>query len=196
MRHQDLQLNHRLESWVYANALARTGASGFVAGDIGRISYQQDNGTYWRLYDTTPFWIAVGGAPNYFAATTAITRSLTNTAQLMMGIPGTITPSYSGRILISFDGGTNVNTAGAFVDILLRYGTGTKPAFLAALSGTAFPFDTGLGGAGVPANCFVPVSNTGIATSLTLGTPYWMDISASVSAGTATITGIINTIEF
>ena len=40
-RHQDLTLNHRLESYVYADAAARTGASGFVSGDIGRIAYQE-----------------------------------------------------------------------------------------------------------------------------------------------------------
>ena len=48
-RHQDLTANHIIESWTYANAATRTGATGFVPGDVGRISFQQDNNTYWRL---------------------------------------------------------------------------------------------------------------------------------------------------
>jgi prepilin-type N-terminal cleavage/methylation domain-containing protein len=45
-------------NWTYANAAARTGATGFVAGDIGEIAYQSDNGTYWRLTATTPTWVS------------------------------------------------------------------------------------------------------------------------------------------
>jgi hypothetical protein len=45
-----------LETWTYATAAARTGATGFVAGDIGKIAYQTDDGTYWRLMAVTPTW--------------------------------------------------------------------------------------------------------------------------------------------
>ena len=45
-------------TWTYPNAAARTGATGFVASDIGKIAYQSDNGTYWRLTATTPAWIS------------------------------------------------------------------------------------------------------------------------------------------
>jgi hypothetical protein len=195
MRHQDLTLNHRVESWVYVNAAARTGATGFVPGDVGRIADQQSDKTYWRLDSVPPGWIAIGGAPEYYAATVSTTRALTNTTQKMMGIPGTITPNYSGRILISFDGGVFADTAAVTMDVYLRYGTGTKPAFLAAVSGTAFPFDTGTGGP-TAANLFVPCSNSGIITSSVLGVPIWMDLSASVSAGTGQITAVINAVEF
>lgn len=44
--------------WTYANAAARTGATGFVAGDIGKLAYQSDNGTHWRLTATTPTWVS------------------------------------------------------------------------------------------------------------------------------------------
>jgi hypothetical protein len=44
------------ETWTYATAAARTGATGFVAGDVGKIAYQTDDGTYWRLIATTPTW--------------------------------------------------------------------------------------------------------------------------------------------
>ena len=43
--------------WTYANAAARTGASGFSANDIGQLAYQSDTQTYWRLQTTAPTWI-------------------------------------------------------------------------------------------------------------------------------------------
>lgn len=49
---------HRLENWVYADAAARTGASGFTSLDLGKIAYQTDTGTYYRLTATTPVWAA------------------------------------------------------------------------------------------------------------------------------------------
>ena len=75
MRHQDLVLNHILESWVYANATARTTAGGFVTGDIGRISYQTDTGQYWRLTATTPTWqLITTGLLETWVYSTATTR--------------------------------------------------------------------------------------------------------------------------
>jgi hypothetical protein len=45
-------------TWTYPNAAARTGATGFVAGDIGKIAYQSDTSTFWRLTATTPTWVS------------------------------------------------------------------------------------------------------------------------------------------
>jgi hypothetical protein len=42
--------------WVYANAPTRNGATGFVAGDVGKVAYQVDNQTYYTLAATTPTW--------------------------------------------------------------------------------------------------------------------------------------------
>jgi hypothetical protein len=78
MRHQDLTLNHRLESWVYPDAPSRTGATGFVSGDVGRIAYQTDTGEYWRLTATTPTWQkipAIGGLPVGGTAGQRLTKS-------------------------------------------------------------------------------------------------------------------------
>src|ERR1700730_14119592 len=44
--------------WKYANAAARTGASGFVASDTGQLAFQIDNQTLWRLQTTAPTWTA------------------------------------------------------------------------------------------------------------------------------------------
>lgn len=55
--HSAQTANHIIESWTYADAAARTGASGFVAGDVGKIAYQTDTATYWRLTAVTPTWV-------------------------------------------------------------------------------------------------------------------------------------------
>jgi len=51
---------HRLANWEYANASARTSATGFMAHDIGKIAKQTDNNTFWELAAVTP----VGGGSN------------------------------------------------------------------------------------------------------------------------------------
>jgi Tfp pilus assembly protein PilV len=44
--------------WNYADAAARTGATGFVASDIGQLAYQKDTRTFYRLQTTAPGWAA------------------------------------------------------------------------------------------------------------------------------------------
>jgi hypothetical protein len=45
--------------WTYANAAARTAATGFVAADVGKIAYQVDTQVYYTLTATTPTWSTV-----------------------------------------------------------------------------------------------------------------------------------------
>lgn len=52
---------HQAHNWSYANAAARTGATGFVAADVDKLALQTDTGTYWRLTATTPTWDQVTG---------------------------------------------------------------------------------------------------------------------------------------
>jgi hypothetical protein len=58
-RHQDQTANHIIESYIYANSTARMAATGFVSGDLGRMAYQTDQATYYRLTATTPAWLAL-----------------------------------------------------------------------------------------------------------------------------------------
>jgi len=53
--------NHVLQAYVYANAAARTGATGFVSADIGKAAIQSDDNTLWYLSATTPTWVQIGG---------------------------------------------------------------------------------------------------------------------------------------
>lgn len=50
---------HIVHSYEYANAAARTGATGFVAADIGRIARQTDDNSFYVLTATTPTWASI-----------------------------------------------------------------------------------------------------------------------------------------
>jgi hypothetical protein len=59
---------HVMENWVFANATARVANGTFAAVDVGKVAYQSDEGSYWRLLTVTnpgaaatPTWGAIGG---------------------------------------------------------------------------------------------------------------------------------------
>ena len=203
-------MNHRLESWVYATAAARTGASGFVSGDIGRIAYQTDNGTYWRLTAITPTWQSVPPpvTPPAYAnlqqtplANPAGTGGLT---AVYMGLAvgsapaaAKITPTATGKLFVTLCGSVYHVTADKNVFVAMYYGTGAAPANAAPSPGTGINFGgvTNRGGPGVtaPANTRTPFSLTGVITGLALGVPVWLDASV-LTAGTAG--GAIESVSF
>src|SRR5579859_5415074 len=55
-----LQGVHRAHQWEYANATARTTATGFVSTDVGKLALQTDTNALWLLTAVTPTWVAVG----------------------------------------------------------------------------------------------------------------------------------------
>ena len=62
--HKDLEIAeiHRAQSLEYANAAARTGATGLTADDVGRVAHQTDNDSFWLLTDHSPVtWLELGG---------------------------------------------------------------------------------------------------------------------------------------
>lgn len=47
--------------WTYADAAARTGATGLLAGDVGRLARQLDDNSIWMLTNHSPVtWVSVG----------------------------------------------------------------------------------------------------------------------------------------
>jgi hypothetical protein len=200
MRHQDLTINHRLESWVYANAAARTGATGFVAGDVSRISYQTDTGQYWRLTATTPTWALIVppvAAPVYARvqtgqATSSTTPTVTALAPgVMLGVGNTITPTATGKIFVTI-AGTLVNTvANEIPNCQMRWGTGTPPAYGApGNTGTLIGGLAGLTG-NIASNAS-PFSLSGVLAGAALGVPIWFDLQLwnSTTGGQAWVTGV------
>jgi hypothetical protein len=92
-RHSQQTSNHRIESWVFPNESVRTGVGGFASTDVGRIAFQQDMSTYWRLDEVSsvgdPTWVQVagsggggggGGSPSTRSTVTATTGSLAGNA--------------------------------------------------------------------------------------------------------------------
>jgi len=60
VNHDELTTNHVPHTGTYANATARLAASGFVAGDVGKLYVQSDaRRPLFRLAATTPAWDAV-----------------------------------------------------------------------------------------------------------------------------------------
>ncbi len=58
--HKDSLDNHILEAWIYANAADRISTSTPSPSDLGRVAFQQDNKTYWRLTGVSPTtWSAI-----------------------------------------------------------------------------------------------------------------------------------------
>lgn len=64
MLHKNIPVEdrHATHNYEYANAAARTGATGFQSSDLHKLALQLDDGTYWRLASTTPTWVAFGAA--------------------------------------------------------------------------------------------------------------------------------------
>jgi hypothetical protein len=59
--------------WEYANASARTGSSGHLEADEGKLARQLDDNSLWLLTDYTgPTWVAVGGGGGGSSAWTDI----------------------------------------------------------------------------------------------------------------------------
>lgn len=116
-----------------------------------------------------------------------------NTTGLMMGLAGSITLAFSGRVLVmlSADIANNTGTDGAKAQ--LYFGTGAAPANAAALTGTTIGglvnFTLAL------AAQRVPIALQGVVTGLTVGSTYWFDASlAAVTGGTANLRNVSLTV--
>lgn len=117
----------------------------------------------------------------------------TTSATLVMqglGTGWTITPTASGKVLVTVVGeGTVTTTAVAVTTVGPRYGTGTAPTNGAAVSGTAFGAKADFTFTPVGVGLKTPFAFTEIL-SLTAGTAYWFDIALSSAANPAQVTNL------
>ncbi len=61
--------NHIVHSFEYADAAARTAATGFISADVGRVARQLSDSTFWVLTSISPVtWVQVGGGGIAFGA--------------------------------------------------------------------------------------------------------------------------------
>jgi hypothetical protein len=108
---------------------------------------------------------------------------------LMSGVGAacTITPKFSTRLNVNFNGSISNTVAADGASSTIRFGVGTPPVNGAALTGTVV-------GSAVVANPMqsagglMPFSIEAIVTGLTPGIPVWLDLSlAAVTGGTASL---------
>lgn len=110
---------------------------------------------------------------------------------VMMGLAGTITPTRSGRVLVTVYGVVQNDTNGGQCAIRIRTGTGTAPTNGAALTGTAYGIQQTV--TDPTANQPLAYSMTVAVTGLTLGVARWIDVSLG-SNGTVICSLFSNTI--
>lgn len=128
-------------------------------------------------------------APQAIFASPGSTTQNNATTQLMFGFGGAcaITPAFSGRVRVTFQGGVTVSAT--TVNRNLRFGTGSAPASgaTASASGTAlWTINLSIN----TASSTIPFSHMGVVTGLTIGTAYWFDVAG---AGAAAGNDIIST---
>jgi hypothetical protein len=115
---------------------------------------------------------------------------------VMCGLAGLITPTQSGKIVVTINGALNNNTAGGGAQAQIRWGTGSAPANGAALTGTAVGVNAQRAGAAWGSNQTTAYSITAIISGLTIGTQIWIDIGQSaVVGGTMNLTASITAAE-
>jgi hypothetical protein len=106
----------------------------------------------------------------------------------MTGLAGSITPAYTGTIVIS--GAIASGTTGDGAKVQASYGTGGAPSNAATITGTQCggrPIYT----AAAAGSDKVPFSVNCVVTGLTVGTAYWIDATlAAVTGGTASIANV------
>lgn len=106
----------------------------------------------------------------------SLTPTGTNSqSEVMMGVAGSITPTYKTRMLLTGCGtlviNANANQRGGEVSI--RHGTGTAPSNGAAATGTQDAI-SGIDNLST-ATHYVPFGLSCVVTGLTVGTTYWLD---------------------
>lgn len=128
---------------------------------------------------------SLNGQNAVYQATPADPTGTTNTTGLMMGLAGSITPVFTGRIAIIISGNltNSTATAGDGAKAQIRYGTGTAPANAAALAGTAVGSFISSVLERATASDLQAFTLNAIVTGLTPGTAYWIDIALAALVG-------------
>lgn len=133
-----------------------------------------------------PVWAGANSGASYQAQPSNPTGT-TSTGGLMMGLAGAVTPTLTGRVLITISGDITNGTGSDGGTVTIRYGTGSAPSNGAALTGTT----AGASPRALAGTVVAPFSVQAIVTSLTLSTAYWIDLSlAALVGGTATIANV------
>lgn len=146
--------NHVVHAYTYANAAARTGATGFVSGDIGKIALQSDNGSFWILQTIAPVWVELGVGDDSITNTKLAnmpTQTIKGRTTAGTGDPEDLTATQATAILNNFVGDSGAGgikglvpapAIGDAVRFLKGDGTWSVPAGAGDVSGPASSVDS------------------------------------------------------
>jgi len=105
---------HIIQSYEYADQAERLAASGFVAGDVGKVARQIDNNTWWLLVSITPItWTEIGVPSGSYVP---VSRTITAGAGLIGG--GDLSTDRTFDVVANADGSIVVNQNDIQVGIL------------------------------------------------------------------------------
>lgn len=184
---------HVINAWSYANAAARTAATGFLSTDVGKIARDLDTNNYFVLTDESPItWLNLG------AAHTHALGDLTSVGQIVS--PQWVTGRYydlASMGFATFSSGTY--PTGTLIAVLIyvpksntvdRIGVGVS----STAAQTARMGIYAMGSDGNPGALIVDAGTVSVALSsamaeitisaaLTGGTWYWLAIEFSGTTG-------------
>jgi hypothetical protein len=177
---------------VLLGAAANTGAAFVRTIALGYAANATANDQF-AISDTVTNFRAVGltslTLPGPLLATSSSTPAnpagTTSATAVMMGLAGSLTPTTTGKVMITVDGTIAHYTAGTGATVRIVYGTGAAPVNGAAATGTALNAAVTLTATGSDS---YPFCLTRIVTGLSLATAHWIDLSLlSAGGGTANV---------
>lgn len=101
-------------TWTYANSTLRTGATGFIASDVGKYAHQIEGNSLWKLTAITPTWLQVSDTSEVRAVTAVVYSALGDGITLASSASGGPTATSSGATL---SGGSTTVQSSATVTI-------------------------------------------------------------------------------
>lgn len=154
----------------------------WVGGYIGGGGYYTSG-----IYNVPPLFNPTYPSRAVTQTTGVNPAGTTSTTAVMAGLAASITPRTTGSVQITIGGYSTESAANGVVFGSIRWGTGAAPVNGAASTGSLIT-GSGFLAQSESAAAAVPFSVTVIATALTLGTVYWIDLTFSVFSGGGTAT--------
>jgi hypothetical protein len=141
--------------------------------------------------------VGQGSADPIFVSGASVNANLANktvgTSPVMLGFGSTIklTPAFSGKILLIFNGIVANTVASDGTEIVARYGTGAPPGSGGPVAGTQAGSFISIVNNASTAGLNVPISTTALIVGLTVGTAYWFDLEMfALTGGSATLDNV------
>jgi len=116
---------HVIHRWEYADAAARTAASGFTAADVRKLAYQADDDTYWVLTNHSPItWVQVSTGDVYTKSEVDALIAAVNSVLTGTIVPTGRSSAPTGYLMCDGSAVSRTTYADLFSAIGTAYGSG------------------------------------------------------------------------